>query len=411
MTTTSIHIGMINLQTNKERARELRMPFINLAPFFQRQYEAWTEKLKTRLIESILLNRAMNPIWTVENTAEECMDVLDGMHRLKTGLSYYDNEFSIGDSLSCLPDTYKGKFFNDLSEEDKNKIRNYKFTFNHLDSSYRDDRNKLMEMYEILNASSKPLNDHELHKPIYKPFYDILEVNHSRWFKTPLFTKDKITRGDLYKLLTNVLAFSEERLPSSFSSLNDVGTKWEDANLGDSANSVDTYVRIHGGTCRDRLERIKKYMDRFIQESLFPIEDHLITFMLVTRSVALIKNAAILSRHSDGLVKAFKEQIIDVNIQELLECPARNAVFQKKLVAKIDELIRAEIGEAEEPRLFTKQVIEETLKKQAGLCALCNTQITKQQKFEGDHIQPWGQMGRTIPENCQVVHQKCHKRK
>jgi len=353
----------------------------------------------------------MNPIWTVQNTVDKCMDVLDGMHRLKTALSYFHNEFPIGDSLSCLPDTYKGKFFDNLSDEDQEKIRNYNFKFNHLDSSYRDDRNKLMEMYEILNASSKQLNDHELHKPIYKPFYDILEMNHTRWFKTPLFAKDKITRGDLYKLLTNVLAFSEERLPSSFSSLNDVGTKWEDAYLGDSANSVDTFVQTNGGIYKERLDKIKKYMDRYVQESLFPIEDHLISFMIIARSAALIKNAAILSRHSDGLVKAFKEQIINVNIQELLECPARNAVFQKKLVVKIDELIRAEIGEVEESRLFTKQVIEDTLNKQGGICKLCSTPIIKQQKYEGDHIQPWGQMGRTIPENCQVVHQKCHKRK
>ena len=103
---TDIHIGLINLQTNIEQAKELKLTHINLTPDFQRLYEAWTEKLKTRLIESILLGRAMNPIWTVNNSADACIDVLDGMHRLKTALGYFNNEFALGISLCEFLKTY-----------------------------------------------------------------------------------------------------------------------------------------------------------------------------------------------------------------------------------------------------------------------------------------------------------------
>lgn len=412
MSTTSLPVSLINIRTKKEQAMAMGMSFINLSPPFQREYEAWNEKLKTRFIESILLGRAMNPIWTVENNDDGSTEVLDGMHRLTTALKFLNNEFALGSSLCSLDsDAYKGKSFEVLSNEDKNKIRNYNFTFNHLDASYRTDCDKLMDMYEILNASSKPLNKHEFHKPMYKPFYDLISVNHARWFNTPIFEKEKITRGDLFTDLTKVLALSEERLPSSFSSINDIANKWEAVNLGSSKVSVEECIRVNGSLYKERLDKVKKYMDKFIQENLLPCEDTVVTLILISRTAALIKKDAAFSRHIGNLVTKFKSEIIDGSIQDKLECTARNAIFQKKLINAVNNIIMTEIGETEEPRLFTKAVIEAKLQEQEGKCSLCKKPITPQQHRDGDHIIPWGRMGRTVPENCQVLHRKCHKSK
>jgi len=413
--TTNIHIGMIYVQTNKENAKTMKLSHINLKPSFQRDYESWNEKMKTRFIESILLGRAMNPIWTVENSEDGSLEVLDGMHRLTTALLFYTNNFSLGMSLATLDiSMYKGKKFDDLSEEDKNKVRNYKFTFNHLDGSYKNDTDKLMDMYEILNASSKALNKHEYNKPLYKPFFDIISCNQERWFDTPIFDKSKVTRGDLLTLLTKILALSEERLPNSFSSINDISTKWEASHLGSSKNTVDECIAANSTTYKERLDKVKKYMDKFISDGLFTENtnrDPIVTLLVITRTVALIKKDNLFGRHITNLIDKFKKEIFEGSIQEKLGCAARNAVFQSKLIDKINSIIMEEIGEVQEPRLFSKIVIDAKLQEQEGKCAICNSQITKQQKYEGDHILPWSQMGRTVPENCQVVHQKCHKRK
>lgn len=411
MSTTSIPVSIINIRTNEELAKTMNMSFINLSPFFQREYEAWNEKLKTRFIESILLGRAMNPIWTVENNEDGSNEVLDGMHRLTTSLKFMNNEFALGHSLCCLDvDSYKGKKFKNLTDEDKNKIRNYNFIFNHLDSSYRTD-DKLMDMYEILNASSKPLNKYEFYKPRDAPFYELISVNQERWFKTPIFEKEKISRGDLHMELMKVLALSEERLPSSFSSINDIGDKWKFANLGSTKASVEECIKTNGAMYKECLDKVYKYMDKFIQEGLFPCKDSVVTLILICRCVALIKKGEVFSRHISNLVAKFKSEFVDGSIQDKLECPSRNAMFQKKLIKAVDDIIREEIGEKEEPRLFGSAVIDAKLAEQDRKCALCNLTITKQQRYEGDHIIPWGQMGRTVPENCQVVHQKCHKNK
>lgn len=413
---TQISIAYIALQTKRESALSLNLTFINLCPFFQRVYEAWTEKLKTRFIESILLLRAMNPIWTVENDTDGSLEVLDGMHRITTALNFFNNEFKLdSDSLCGLDkERYKNKRFSDLTDADKNKIRQYNFTFNHLDSSYRNDPNKLQEMYEILNASSKPLNKHELHKPIYKPFYDLISDNPERWYDTPLFKKSKSVRGSLETELTKIISLSEERLPESFSSINDIATKWESSNLGDSTQTVTEFIRQNGINYKTRLDRIKKIMDKFSDVELFShndTEDHIVTLIIIARTTALIKKDAIFSRHLENLVHIFKTELMDGHIQDKLECPARNAIFQRKLIDKVDTLIRNEIGDKEEPRRFSKEIIEQKLKDQKRVCPICTNRISEQQKYEGDHIIPWGQMGRTVAENCQVVHLRCHKKK
>jgi len=411
---TQINLSMINMQTSLEHAIGSNLTYINLNPDFQRDYEAWNEKMKTRFIESILLSRAMNPIWTVENSDDGSHEVLDGKHRLTTAIKFLNNEFALGDSLTTLDSqNYKGKRFSDLSQVDKNKIRNYNFTFNHLDSSYKEDTDKLMDMYEVLNASSKPLNKHEFHKPIYGGFYELISLNKERWFKTPIFPKDKDTRGNLSTQLTKILALSEESLPYSFTSFSDIVTKWEAKNLGNSRAQVDTCIQEKGAAYKERLDKIKKYMDRYIEEGLFLQEnqDPIATIIIVTRTVALIKKDPVFSRHIENLKAAFNREIFEGSIQEKLGCASRNAMFQKKMIHKIDSIIMEEIGEHPEPRLFSPEIIVAKLVEQKRVCPLCNLPILAHQKYEGDHIIPWSQKGRTVAENCQVVHRKCHKQK
>ena len=91
----NISLSIINLRVNKETALTSNQTFLNKSPSFQRSYEAWDDKLKTRLIETILLKRAMNPIWTVLNDVDESEEILDGMHRLTTALSFLNNEFCL----------------------------------------------------------------------------------------------------------------------------------------------------------------------------------------------------------------------------------------------------------------------------------------------------------------------------
>jgi 5-methylcytosine-specific restriction endonuclease McrA len=89
----------------------------------------------------------------------------------------------------------------------------------------------------------------------------------------------------------------------------------------------------------------------------------------------------------------------------------RNGAFQNKLINKIDAILYDVLEIMNDKRYFSKEMIEERLKDQQGICPFCSEKITEKQKYEGDHINPWTNGGKTEKENLQVVHQRCHKLK
>lgn len=415
----NVSLSVIHLRRNKEIARTSNQTFLNIQPDFQREYESWDGKLKTRLIESILLSRAMNPIWTVRNEIERSDEVLDGMHRLTTALKFLENEFALTDHFTTLPtDKYLGKKFDDLSIDDQDRIRSYNFSINKLDSSYRRDVDKLMDMYAILNRSSKPLNEFEFKKLLLLDFYRMLSSHCGGFLESIVYEPATTTRGKLETVLIKLLALTQDRLPDSFNSLNELQTQWQHDNLGETHDTVHRFITTKGKATSDTLDRLKRVMDTYLSEGLFPSSKHLRrkltlpAFVIIARSVALIKTPALFSRHLPGLITRLREQVIEVeNLQLELDCVSRNGGFQRKLVHVVDNAIHAEIGDTPEPRLFSAEMISRKLEDQKHVCPLCSLEISSNQKYEGDHIIPWTSGGKTVSDNLQVVHMRCHKRK
>lgn len=407
----------MNARANKEIALRDKQTFVNLQPPFNRKYDAWNDKLKTRLIETILLNRAMNPIWTVHNDEEHTEEVMDGVHRVTTSINFLNNQFAIkGVYLLDLPATdYDGKRFQDLSESDKNRVRQYNFFVNILDSSYMDEE-KWQEMSELLNKSSKPMNDFEFKKPICNEFYEWLTpLIEPSFFKTTLFPFDKTSRGKLEVSAMKWIALSEPQLPEKFASHVDIMKMWQDRHLGKTKENVETFLTTQGQHYKDLIERIRKTQNKYVDEARLldgVKEDAVAVTAIITRTVALVKDDARISRHLVNLTNKFKTQVLGVEISQVLECKgARNAEFQRKLLKFIDTIILEEIGNTSLSRCFPKAMILEVLREQNNLCAMCKEIIHPLQKYEGDHILGWIHGGETVKSNCQVVHQACHKRK
>ena len=109
-------------------------------------------------------------------------------------------------------------------------------------------------------------------------------------------------------------------------------------------------------------------------------------------------------------MELFNEQILndEVDLQNVLDCKNRNACFQKKLISKIDQIIKDNIKNHSQPRLFSKVQIEEKLREQGGVCASCKQ---SKENYEGDHINEWSKGGNTTMENLQVLCKLCHYNK
>ena len=411
----SVSLSIINLRTNKEFAITMNEVYMNKNPDFQREYEAWDDKLKTRFIETILIGRAMNPIWTIYNPDENSEEVLDGMHRLTTALDYLNNKFKLN-SKYFTDETrgaiYDKKSFNELSPDDQQKIRNYNFIFNQLDSSYRTDITKRRDQYEILNRSSRTLNDYEFNKVLYGRFFDIISIYKNDLKKLFFNIDDK--RGELQTEIIDIIVLSNE-MPNSWASVNSLRDKYYEDNLGNTESSVLDYLKNNQVIIHDKLIMIKKIIttlkdNKFFSEEKKSFNKYYLPYKFII-SRLLYKfntNISLFNRHIIDIIEKLKLEITSVDIQEILECKSRNAIFQKKLILLIDKIIDSSYEINNDKRLFTKTQIKSKLKEQNDVCAICKN---SKENYQGDHIISWSKGGKTDSENLQVLCISCHQNK
>jgi len=411
---TSYPLSIINLRTNREAAIATDQVFINKNPDFQREYEAWDDKLKTRFIETILIGRAMNPIWTILNPEDNSEEVLDGMHRLTTALDYLNNKFKLNSKHftdEARGQQYDKKSFGELTKDDQSKIRNYNFTFNQLDSSYRTDTNKRRDQYEILNRSSKTLTDYEFNKVLYGKFFDIISLFKEELNK--LFFKMEDKRGDLETEIIDILVLSGE-LPNSWSSVSTMRDKYYELTIGNDQESVDRFLQENGESIRNKLIMMKKIIvtlkdNRFFSEDKRIYNKYSLPYkFIISRLLHKFNDISLFNRHIVDIIEQFRINITGIDIQEKLSCKTRNATFQRKLITLIDSTINETFEKNKDKRLFSKSEIHTKLKEQKNACAHCKK---SKEKYEGDHIVSWSRGGKTTPDNLQVLCLDCHRKK
>jgi len=414
--TTHVNLGMINMRINKEHAIASGQTFLNKHPDFQRDYDAWDDKLKTRFVETMLIGRAMNPIWTILNPDDGSEEILDGMHRITTATDFLNNKFRLNDKY--LTDEYKKynkKTFDDFEPDDKAKIRNYNFTFNNLDSSYRTDINKRKDMYEILNRSSKTLNEFEFNKVLYNPFYDIISEykdNLNKFFQKP----DK--RGNIEMEIIGCLVLSSD-LPTSWSSINTLIDNYLKKSIGETEENVNIFLQNNTHEIKNKLDLISKIITRFESNKIFSKDRRTFTKLfipykfIICRLYYKLNDISIFNRHIEDILIDLKNKILDIDdIERTLDCKSRNAIFQKKLINFIDEIIDKHYNkdDTNNNRLFSKKMINEKLKEQDYKCNVCNCDLTNI-LYDGDHIKKWCNGGKTEISNLQILCKPCHYKK
>jgi hypothetical protein len=413
---SAISLSIVNLRSQKETALGANEVWINKNPDFQREYDAWDDKMKTRFIETILIGRAMNPIWTILNPYDNSEEVLDGMHRLTTALDYLNNKFRLNSKHFTEPargQQYDNKLFSELNLDDQQRVRKYNFVFNCLDSTYKSDVNKRRDMYEILNRSSRTLNDYEFNKVLYGKFFDIISLHKDDLNK--LFFRRTDKRGELQTEIIDVFVLSGE-LPNSWSSVHSLCEKYYEDTIGRTQESVSAYMQANEERINEQMIMMKKIVSTLNENMFFSSDkkirakNYLPYKLIIGRLMHKFKDISRFNRHIVDILQILDSEITgsSIHIQTKLDCTSRNASFQKKLINIIDSIIDKVIETNKDKRYFPRTDVNFKLNQQNNACAICKLE---KEKYEGDHIIPWASGGKTVFENLQVLCSDCHRKK
>lgn len=127
---------------------------INMNPEYQRDY-VWNMNDKECLLESIFENIDIGKFVLVDLNSkcyknEYSYEILDGKQRLSTIIEFYENRFP-----------YKSKYYNDLSERDKQKIKSHNISFAKVENM---DKNIIMKYFVLLNKKGKIMDMEHIKK-------------------------------------------------------------------------------------------------------------------------------------------------------------------------------------------------------------------------------------------------------
>ena len=138
-------------------------------PKFQRRY-VWTDRLASRLIESILINVPIPPCYMAQDDDFK-LDVIDGQQRIYSIYRFVDNQFKLRD-LEVLTHLNGSAFF-ELPPTLQRKIQTYSLRCVIVtNDSHPEIR---FEVFERLNTSTMPLNAQELRNSVSRgPLIDLL---------------------------------------------------------------------------------------------------------------------------------------------------------------------------------------------------------------------------------------------
>jgi hypothetical protein len=155
--------------------------YINLSPTYQRRHR-WDTKKRSQLIESLLLNIPIPPIFLFENDYNQ-YEIMDGRQRLEAIKGFMDNSFPLR-GMEYWPEL-DGARFNDLPPTiQRGLLRRTISAIVLLAETSRPEDSEIdvrMALFKRLNTGGVKLNPHELRNALYPSEFNEMLQRISRW--------------------------------------------------------------------------------------------------------------------------------------------------------------------------------------------------------------------------------------
>lgn len=151
---------------------------INLSPKYQRSSEVWSEEKQSFLIDSLVKNFPIPPIFLHEFIDQESgktkYDVIDGKQRLTSIFKFIEGKLVLAED--CSEDGYCDEILNgtnfqdwskDVFSEVKREFWQYQINIVFIDS---DEEETINDVFDRLNRNGEPLTAQEFRKAMYSQY-------------------------------------------------------------------------------------------------------------------------------------------------------------------------------------------------------------------------------------------------
>lgn len=196
-------------ETNREKLPNfydsLKKPdYMNTRPFYQRR-SRWNAKKQSRLIESILINIPIPPLFVYE-TKSNVHEVMDGQQRITAIQTFYSNQLVL-EGLERWPEL-NGRTYSKLPKAVRDGIDRRSISWISVlrESSENEEESILLKqlVFERLNTGGVELSHQEIRNALYSgPFNDALldlsrDSTHRKAWGLPEFSPSEIDGSPEY---------------------------------------------------------------------------------------------------------------------------------------------------------------------------------------------------------------------
>ena len=339
---------------------------LDIRPPYQREF-IYNEKEQQAVITTVLRGYPLNVMYWVKRSDDaECpYEVMDGQQRTLSLCQYVSGKFS-----------YEFKNFFNQPNDIKRRILEYRLTVYVCEG----EPSEKLEWFKTINIAGKPLNEQEINNAVYAgPFVSDAKRHFSKSkCGAHRLAKDLVIgspiRQDFLKKALEWIAAHETRHGRPQSIVGYMAQHQHDPN----ANNLWSYFQnvINWAITNFDPQHFHKIMKGIDWAKLYDqfSDQTLDTAALAVRISTLMRDNEI--QRPQGIIPYVltgDERCLDL-------------------------------------RAFPDDMKLAAWERQGHICPLCGREFDYV-FMEGDHITPWREGGRTVPENCQMLCRECNRRK
>lgn len=322
---------------------------LDIRPPYQREF-VYDKKQREAVIDTVSKDFPLNVMyWAVREDGR--YEVIDGQQRTISICQYVAGDFSHKFSGHWM-------YFNNLQEDQQEQILNYKLMIYLCEG---EDSEKL-EWFKTINIAGEKLTEQELRNAVYS----------GSW----------VSDAKRYFSKTNCPAYTIGEKYMSGSPIRqdylETVIKWI------SNNQIEEYMGKHQHD--PHAEELREYYENVIDWVQ-------VTFPEYRKEMSKVDWGFLYNDFKD---QSFDSAKLEEEIEKLMQ---DEDVTNKK---GIYEYVLTRDERCLSIRAFTDKQKREAYERQRGFCPKCSKKY-ELSDMEADHITPWHEGGKTIPENCQML--------